>query len=1026
MKKYLSLFFILAGLASISNGQTFKTFSDNFESYTTSAWLAQNSSIWTTWSGTPSTSSDDVKVTNTDSYSGSKSIYFNAGPGPEDVVLPFGGVHTKGQFLFTTMMKVPTGKSAYFNFQADSAVGSTWAVEISFETNKDLAFSNVSSGTLMLSDYPQGVWFEFKMYVNLTNNEWHLFIDDDYRGYFSNSINRVSFLDIYPADTDASFWMDDVSFTYAPASPNNTGIEVLTSPLQAICGDNNVKVRVVNNGNNIIDSVRVYWTLDSIPQTPVFVKTTIDTNGSTAGNRLIVTLDSTLNLKKGIHQIKAWTAFPNGVADTLNFDDTLRTSFKAEIRGVSLDYAFPFQGNKGSGLLVWPDTVCVGDTITYGVTPPTGFKNTDLGTGWEIKYVDIKSNGVAPVDTLTIQPKAKSNFRLRYIADTSEGSSLFKIDVSVSAGSGGCDTVITHYFYVSPQPHTAFTATEACVGKGVFFDNKSKGGAKNKYVWDFGDSTKSKFMHTSKPYSVAGTYNVTLKTTAPSGCSATTSQNVTVHDIPVSKFSATDVCDSNTVLFYDSSSVSNGSITSYYWEFGDGDTSSAQNPTHVYSKAKTYTARLRVTSDFGCTKTSNQQIVVHPVPIAAIGGSNRCESDSIEFSNTTSYKGTDTLNYEWSFGDGNQSTAESPTHLYSSAGTYLARMKVVSANGCMDSAQVAVEVFAIPVADFSANDVCFGETTAFTNNSSISSGSITSYAWNLRNGQTSTTRDTAHIYSKPGIFSVELAIAGTGGCTDTIVKDVEVFSVPEAQFTVGNVCKDVEVVYDNQSSSTSDTLNYQWSFGDGNTSTALAPKNTYSQDGTYTVRLLLNTEDGCKDSIEKSIEIYPLPSADFTYVHKGFGQYDFSPDNANLVTYHWNFGDGDTSVDVAPYHEFATEETFDVTLRTTDTNACTAQRTIEVSVNTGIAEESVAANPFQVYPNPFSDHVNIQYELKNAANVSIEIYSLDGKRMESLANQKQLNGVYQYTFNTPETSGIYMVRMVIDDYVYHERIVKAR
>jgi len=564
------------------------------------------------------------------------------------------------------------------------------------------------------------------------------------------------------------------------------------------------------------------------------------------------------------------------------------------------------------------------------------------------------------------------------------------------------------------------------VGKGVFFDNKSKGAGKNKYVWDFGDSTKSKFMHTSKPYSEAGTYLVTLKATAPSGCSATTSQNVTIHDIPVSKFSAVNACDGDSVSFADSSTISNGTIARYFWEFGDGDTSNVQHPTHIYSKAKTYTVRLKVTSDFGCAKTSNEQVVVHPVPVAAISATDRCESDSVVFNNTSTYTGTDTLGYEWTFGDGNQSTARSPIHLYNAPRKYSVQMKIESAEGCTDTAQIPIEVFAIPVADFDVNNACLGETSIFTNTSSISTGTIASYQWNLRNGQTSTARDTAHEYSKPGIFSVQLIVAGNGGCMDTLVKDVEVFPVPEALFTLENACKDVEVAYNNQSSTTSDTLNYEWRFGDGNSSIAQSPTNTYTQDGTYSVWLTVSTEDGCRDSLEQTIEIYPLPNANFSFVHKGFGQYDFSPDNADLLTYHWNFGDGDTSVDIAPYHEFATEETFDVTLRTTDSNACSSVKTIEVSVNTSIAEERQQTGPFQVFPNPFKDDVNIVYELPNAANVSIEVYSLEGKRMESLVNQRQLKGTYRYTFNAPETTGIYIVKMVIDDYVYREQVVKMR
>lgn len=1027
MKKYLTLLFLLTGLMPIVHGQKYQSYSDDFESYSNNDWLAQTSKIWTTWSGTPSSTGDDVKVTNSDSYSGKNSIYFNAGPGPEDVVLPFGGVHNEGQFVFETMMKVPAGKSAYFNFQADATIGVTWAVEITFQTDSNVVFSNTTSGTMFTREYPQGSWFKFKMYVNLTKNEWHLYIDDKYQGYFANSQNQVSMLDIYPADSDASFWMDDISFIYAPASPDNAGVEELTSPLNPVCGENDLKVLLVNNGNNIIDSVRVFWSLDGVLQKTVHVNKTIDTNFSTAGNELEVSLDSKVSLTKGLHTIKAWTAYPNGEKDTLNFDDTLITTFRAEVRGVEIAYSKPFQGKKGAGTAAWPDTVCAGDTLTYSLTPPSGYTNADLGKGWDIKSFTIEDdNKLAPVDTQSFKPTSSSDYKLRYVADTSEGKSTFKIEILVSIGKSGCDTTVTRYFYVEPQPHVAFTTADACLGKIVNFANTSKGGASNDYLWRFGDNTTSKYMNTAKLYKSPGTYDASLIATAPSGCKATATQTVTVHDIPVAKFSAMDVCDSNNVVFNDSTTITNGSIASYFWEFGDGDSSIAQNASHLYKQAGVYDVSLTVTSDFGCSIKTKGQVEVHPVPNAVFSAVNSCDLDSVVFSNATSYGGSDMLSYEWDFGDMSQSIKENPSHLYSGPGKYSVGLKVTTSNGCVDSTQGFVEVYAIPVADFSVNNACLGDSTAFMNNSTISTGSITDYSWTFGGGMKATSKDTILKYSKAGTFNVELTVTGTGGCMNKISKIAEVYAVPQADFTMSNVCQDDEVVFENQSTTTTDTIMYSWTLGDGTTSMDQNPKNTYTKDGIYNVKLVAVSEDGCADSIEKSIEIYPLPDAEFTYDDKGFMQFDFSPNDANLVSYHWDFGDGDTSIDASPYHEYAAEGSYDVTLSTVDSNGCSSENTMKISVSTGIAKVEREANPFKVYPNPFKEELNIVYELQNSSNVAIEIYSLNGKLLHGVMSQEQSSGKYQYNFDTQLTSGAYILRMIIDNNVYHQRIIKAQ
>ena len=194
MKRILLLFLAVA-IGSLSYSQKIITFSDDFESYSNNAWLAQNSNIWDTWSGAPSTNGDDVRVTNNDAFSGSKSIYFSPGPGAEDVVLPFGAVHRNGQFYFRQMMKIPKLKTAYFNFQGDASVASTWAVEVTFGRDSIITFSNQGTGTMFTTSYPQNRWFEIYLYLDLSHNEWHVYVNGEHRGRFLNSVNRASFLD---------------------------------------------------------------------------------------------------------------------------------------------------------------------------------------------------------------------------------------------------------------------------------------------------------------------------------------------------------------------------------------------------------------------------------------------------------------------------------------------------------------------------------------------------------------------------------------------------------------------------------------------------------------------------------------------------------------------------------------------------------------------------------------------------------------------------------------------------------------
>ncbi len=194
-----------------------QSFSDDFESYTAGSKLGPQSPNWTTWSNGDG-GTEDVNVVTTAAHSGTKSIYFSstsATGGPSDVVLPFAGPHTQGVFEFKAWFKVPTSKSAYFNFQAENAIGTTWAMDCYMNADGSLQINNVAT-TYITASYPQNQWFELKVKANLTTNQWEVFVDSNSVGIFSNATNKIASIDIYPANAAASFWVDDVSYSLTP------------------------------------------------------------------------------------------------------------------------------------------------------------------------------------------------------------------------------------------------------------------------------------------------------------------------------------------------------------------------------------------------------------------------------------------------------------------------------------------------------------------------------------------------------------------------------------------------------------------------------------------------------------------------------------------------------------------------------------------------------------------------------------------------------------------------------------------
>lgn len=203
-------------------GANAQTFSDNFESYTvTTPLLGIQSPDWRTWGSTVGGGTSDVAVITTDNHTsgGTKSIYFSstsASGGPQDVVLPFGAAPlTTGQFNYTSWFKIPTGKTAYFNFQGTTTMGGMYVLDCWMDATGAVTVQN-SGTTVATGTYPVGAWFELQIDANLNTNLWGLKIDGVSQGTWSNANDQVYAIDIYPADAAAKFWVDDVSYNVVP------------------------------------------------------------------------------------------------------------------------------------------------------------------------------------------------------------------------------------------------------------------------------------------------------------------------------------------------------------------------------------------------------------------------------------------------------------------------------------------------------------------------------------------------------------------------------------------------------------------------------------------------------------------------------------------------------------------------------------------------------------------------------------------------------------------------------------------
>lgn len=250
--------------ASFAFGQV--SWSDDFESYAAGDFLGVVSPDWTTWSGTVGTT-EDVQITTADAFSGDNSIRFQSfttGGGPQDVVLPFGQKYEIGTFEFSMMMKVQSGTGGYFNFQGEETIGQVWSLEWLFLSDESFAIR--SNGVdYITGSYAQDVWMEVKIIADLTINQWEAFLDGTSLGTFSNGINVVASLDLFPVEGvtgQSTFFVDDVAWSHEPPMLLDLDAAlsaVNTSPFAIAGSTTNITGTVRNIGNNPINSFDVTW-----------------------------------------------------------------------------------------------------------------------------------------------------------------------------------------------------------------------------------------------------------------------------------------------------------------------------------------------------------------------------------------------------------------------------------------------------------------------------------------------------------------------------------------------------------------------------------------------------------------------------------------------------------------------------------------------------------------------------------------------------------------------------------------------
>ena len=599
------------------------------------------------------------------------------------------------------------------------------------------------------------------------------------------------------------------------------------------------------------------------------------------------------------------------------------------------------------------------------------------------------------------------------------------------SGYGMVDAAAAVGTEVPDAPVAAFSAdaTEGCYIFPVQFTDESTGSI-DSWLWDFGNGVTSTAQNPSFTYTVEGLYTVSLTVSGPGGQDTLTRTDyIALGNEPVAGFTkdGTTVPYGTPVNYTDTST---GAPTSWLWVFGDGQTSTEQNPTHVFDGWGVFQAKLVVTNHCGVDSIVDPSFVfvqAPPAPVAdfALDYSAGCGPLTADFTDQS----TGVIDsWLWDFGDGQTSAEQNPSHEYTTGGVFDVSLTVTNGGGSDTMTMTgAVNVDMAPVVAFALSDTAGTAplTVTFTDQST---GTVDSWAWDFGDGGTSTAQSPDHIYTAAGVYDVTLVVTnGCGSDTLTLVQAVEVSEaavIPVAAFSFdpASGCAPVQVAFTDASTGDIDT--WAWSFGDGQTSAEQSPSHTYAGAGVFDVQLIVSGSAGADTMTVADAVTVDLPVvAAFSYSDTLItypNDIVFTDESAGDVSsWHWDFGDGVTDTIADPTHTYIAPGIYDVTLIVT--NGCSADTltvagAVRVNGVTGLGDLQDARFALQGnYPNPFNPSTTVVFTLEKASHTRLEVFDISGRRVATLVDGERAAGRHEVLWRPRDVaSGMYFTRLWAD------------
>lgn len=664
----------------------------------------------------------------------------------------------------------------------------------------------------------------------------------------------------------------------------------------------------------------------------------------------------------------------------------------------AIDYVTVVVNPAPVAVISGPVSVCNGQNVTLTASGGTGF---------------LWSNG-ATTPSIVVNPASTTTY-------------------TVTAISNGCASpVVQHTVTVETGPTAVITGIDSvCAGASTTLT--ATGGSS--WLWDNNATTQTITVN-----NINGTQTVSV-VASDNGCPGPPAY-FTIYNYasPEAEFSHSTVCIGSETSFSDLSTIPTGGaggIISWSWDFDDPvsgtlNHSNTQNPSHQFSTPGFYNVELTVTGYNGCIDVITHQVLVRALPVVEFEAADVCDGKTMVFTDqSTANSGIQS--WLWDFGGGMTSNLQNPTFAFSGPGTYNVLLIVTDANGCQNSRERTVLVHPNPIADFGFRQHCFFSEAQFFSAASLNDPlgtTIDEHSWNFGDpasgaNNTSNAQNPTHVWaSGPRTYNVTLTVTTSRGCSHSITYPVVVPVIPGLDVTHDSICRGFPAQLEVGIPPAGTIL--EWFYTPLSTEPFQIGDHVFETpalDVTTHYYVAYRDADGCL-SPKTGVVAYVYPEANVTIsasaneVEIPNAMVEFNITNVYngpLSSLTWNFGDGVTSGDMNPVHQYNEAGVYDVSLSMVNAFGCLSEQSWPQYVRVNKLVSLFVPNAFSPNGDGLNDVFTVSTRL--IIDFQINIYDRWGKLIYASGNPgfewngtddqgKQVpEGVYTYTINSTDWDG---------------------